>query len=91
MENTVVHGILVNSKSDHHQHTEENKPGHHCDRRSDLLFPSYLQHSVDANGGSEPRISVSFNLMFDDFAENMSKPLWVPPPSDPGNASDRKP
>lgn len=41
-----------------------------------LLFPSYLQHSVDANAGDNLRISVSFNLMFPSFAAAMSKPLW---------------
>ena len=41
-----------------------------------LLFPSYLQHSVDANAGEEERISISFNLMFSSFTENLSKPLW---------------
>ena len=41
-----------------------------------LLFPAYLQHSVDANAGEEPRISISFNVMFAGFAENLSKPLW---------------
>ena len=41
-----------------------------------LLFPAYLQHSVDANASEEPRISISFNLMFSGFAENLSKPLW---------------
>ncbi|MBI1990052.1 MAG: 2OG-Fe(II) oxygenase family protein [Betaproteobacteria bacterium] len=41
-----------------------------------LLFPAYLQHSVDANASEEPRISISFNVMFSGFAENLSKPLW---------------
>jgi uncharacterized protein (TIGR02466 family) len=41
-----------------------------------LVFPAYLQHSVDANAGSEIRISVSFNLMFSAFTEGLSKPLW---------------
>jgi uncharacterized protein (TIGR02466 family) len=41
-----------------------------------LLFPSYLEHSVDANASKEQRISLSFNLMFSSFAENLSKPLW---------------
>ncbi|MBI2969923.1 MAG: 2OG-Fe(II) oxygenase family protein [Gammaproteobacteria bacterium] len=41
-----------------------------------LVFPAYLQHSVDANAGAEERISISFNLMFSMFAENLSKPLW---------------
>jgi len=41
-----------------------------------LVFPAYLQHSVDANAGSESRVSVSFNLMFSAFTEGLSKPLW---------------
>ena len=41
-----------------------------------LVFPSYLQHSVDANASSEGRVSVSFNLMFSAFTEGLSKPLW---------------
>ena len=41
-----------------------------------LLFPAYLQHSVDANRGEQERVSVSFNLMFSSFTENLSKPLW---------------
>jgi uncharacterized protein (TIGR02466 family) len=41
-----------------------------------LMFPSYLEHSVDSNMSEEERISISFNLMFSAFTENMSKPLW---------------
>ncbi len=41
-----------------------------------LLFPAWLEHSVDANHSSEERISVSFNVMFQSYAESMSKPLW---------------
>src|SRR6266513_702030 len=41
-----------------------------------LMFPSYLEHSVDANAGEEERISVSFNVMFSSFTEKLSKPLW---------------
>lgn len=41
-----------------------------------LLFPAYLQHSVDANAGDGERVSVSFNIMFSGFTENLSKPLW---------------
>ncbi len=41
-----------------------------------LIFPSYLQHSVDANTSDQERVSVSFNLMFSSFTENLSKPLW---------------
>lgn len=41
-----------------------------------LMFPSYLEHSVDATETEEERISVSFNLMFSSFAEKLSRPLW---------------
>ena len=41
-----------------------------------LMFPSYLEHSVDANPGEHERVSVSFNLMFASFARGISKPLW---------------
>ena len=41
-----------------------------------LMFPAYLQHSVDANASDEERISISFNVMFSSFTENLSKPLW---------------
>jgi uncharacterized protein (TIGR02466 family) len=41
-----------------------------------LMFPSYLDHSVDTNTVDEERISVSFNMMFPAFTENLSKPLW---------------
>jgi uncharacterized protein (TIGR02466 family) len=41
-----------------------------------LLFPSYLQHSVDPNQSGTKRISISFNIMFSAFTENLSKPLW---------------
>lgn len=41
-----------------------------------LMFPSYLEHSVDATGSEEERISVSFNIMFSSFAQNLSRPLW---------------
>jgi uncharacterized protein (TIGR02466 family) len=41
-----------------------------------LLFPAYLEHSVDANESGRERISVSFNVMFSSFTENLSRPLW---------------
>ena len=41
-----------------------------------LVFPSYLQHSVDPNRSDKERISISFNIMFSSFTENLSKPLW---------------
>jgi uncharacterized protein (TIGR02466 family) len=41
-----------------------------------LLFPAYLQHSVDANASANERVSISFNIMFSAFTENLSRPLW---------------
>lgn len=41
-----------------------------------LLFPSWLRHSVPANQSSSRRISIAFNLMFQQFAETMSSPFW---------------
>ena len=41
-----------------------------------LIFPSYLEHSVAATASDEERISISFNVMFSSFTENLSKPLW---------------
>jgi len=41
-----------------------------------LLFPAYLEHSVDANTSEEERVSISFNIMFSSFTERLSKPLW---------------
>ena len=41
-----------------------------------LVFPSFLRHSVDANSSGAERISISFNIMFSAFTENLSKPLW---------------
>ena len=41
-----------------------------------LMFPSYLEHSVDINMSAEERISVSLNVMFSSFAQRLSKPLW---------------
>jgi uncharacterized protein (TIGR02466 family) len=41
-----------------------------------LVFPSYLEHSVDANMSDDERISISFNIMFSSFTQKLSKPLW---------------
>jgi uncharacterized protein (TIGR02466 family) len=41
-----------------------------------LMFPAYLQHSVDANRSEQERVSISFNIMFSSFTEELSKPLW---------------
>ncbi len=41
-----------------------------------LMFPAWLDHSVDPNQSDKTRISVSFNIMFASYAESMSRPLW---------------
>jgi uncharacterized protein (TIGR02466 family) len=41
-----------------------------------LMFPAWLQHSVDANRGNRARVSVSFNVMLSSYAETLSKPGW---------------
>ncbi len=41
-----------------------------------LVFPAWLSHSVPANRSSENRISISFNLMFKDYARDVSPTLW---------------
>ena len=41
-----------------------------------LIFPSWLEQSVDANPNRTERISVSFNVMLSSFAEQLSQPLW---------------
>jgi len=41
-----------------------------------LVFPAYLQHSVDRNMSEKERVSLSFNIMFSSFTENLSRPLW---------------
>lgn len=43
-----------------------------------ILFPAWLSHGVRPNRGNRDRISVSFNVMFPDYTEEMSKPLWSP-------------
>ena len=41
-----------------------------------LMFPSCLEHSVDANASDGERVSVGFKQMFSPFTERLSKPLW---------------
>ena len=41
-----------------------------------LVFPSWLSHSVDTNRSNQTRISISFNIMFSEYAETLSRPLW---------------
>ena len=46
-----------------------------------LIFPSWLEHSVDANPSPAERITVSFNVMLSSFTEQLSQPLWSGQPS----------
>jgi uncharacterized protein (TIGR02466 family) len=48
----------------------EGKPGRVA------LFPAWLLHDVPINSSERERITVSFNLMFSQFTERMSTPLW---------------
>ncbi|MBM3643021.1 MAG: hypothetical protein FJX02_01575 [Alphaproteobacteria bacterium] len=41
-----------------------------------VLFPAWLKHTVPTNVGDSDRVSIAFNLMFEDFTEKMSPPLW---------------
>jgi uncharacterized protein (TIGR02466 family) len=43
-----------------------------------MIFPAWLQHSVDANLGNQARISLSFNVMLTDFTESIARPHWKP-------------
>jgi uncharacterized protein (TIGR02466 family) len=43
-----------------------------------VLFPSWLRHHVPSNDGTTERISISFNLMFTNFAETLAQPSWKP-------------
>ncbi len=42
-----------------------------------IMFPSWLDHSVPAHEGDRDRVSVSFNIMFSQFAEEYSRPKWT--------------
>ena len=41
-----------------------------------LVFPAWLSHSVPGNRSQHNRISMSFNLMFRNYAEVAGPPLW---------------
>ncbi len=55
-----------------------------------VLFPSWLRHHVPSNEGSTERISIAFNLMFANFAETISAPMWRPSAGN-SDASDGTP
>jgi uncharacterized protein (TIGR02466 family) len=41
-----------------------------------IVFPSWLQHSVEPNQSPENRVSIAFNIMFTSYVEQMSPPRW---------------
>ena len=41
-----------------------------------ILFPAWLSHSVPPNGSDQERVSLSFNMMFANFTEEVSPPKW---------------
>lgn len=41
-----------------------------------LIFPGWLERGMERNTSDEPSVSLGFNLMFRNFTESMSKPLW---------------
>lgn len=43
-----------------------------------MVFPAWLQHSVDANHSNQARISLSFNVMLTNFADSIARPHWMP-------------
>lgn len=51
-----------------------------------IVFPAWLGHSVFPNRSREVRISISFNMMFDAFAETIAAPKWL---SSPGRDPSR--
>jgi len=40
------------------------------------FFPHWLRHSVKENISNEDRISIAFNIMFEDYVNKMSVPMW---------------
>jgi uncharacterized protein (TIGR02466 family) len=41
-----------------------------------LIFPAWLSHSVPVNHSQHNRVSISFNLMFKNYLDELSPPLW---------------
>lgn len=42
-----------------------------------VLFPSWLVHSVPVNRSEDHRVSISYNIMFSNYTQTMSPPLWT--------------
>ena len=41
-----------------------------------VIFPAWFVHSVGRNESDRLRVSISFNVMFEPFAETISRPKW---------------
>ena len=41
-----------------------------------ILFPAWITHSVEDNPEDLDRISISFNIMFKQFGEEIARPRW---------------
>ena len=41
------------------------------------FFPCWLRHSVNKNTGNESRTSIAFNIMFTNYVDEMSSPIWL--------------
>lgn len=50
-----------------------------------IIFPSWLSHSVPSSTADSLRVSISYNIMFSSFAQQISPPRWE------GNVRVRKP
>ncbi len=56
-----------------------------------IMFPSWLQHTVEANPTDEIRVSLAFNIMFSDFTRTQSKPEWSWSDAEDTAAADEAP
>lgn len=52
-----------------------------------VMFPAWLPHSVGGNDGDGDRVSISFNVMFGQFGEQMSQPKPEQDPDGQGRTS----
>jgi uncharacterized protein (TIGR02466 family) len=41
-----------------------------------VMFPSWLDHEVPINQSNADRVSIAFNVMFRNYGEAMSSPMW---------------
>jgi len=60
------------------QRTQENSSTINVDAKTGRLvvFPAWLKHSVAPNQSGVERVTIAVNMMFTDFSQTMSRPLW---------------